>query len=64
MLAARPCPVTLPMRALTSWMPTISGYVNTTVHSVSRPNCAPACEYVAMPDGSSSAAPVISPGPS
>src|SRR5690349_15951527 len=29
-----------------------------------RPNCAPACEYVAMPLGSSSAAPVIKPGPS
>src|SRR5450631_2379769 len=45
-------------------MPTISGYVNTMAHSVSSPNCAPACEYVAMPDGSSSAAPVIRPGPS
>src|ERR1039457_2958512 len=28
------------------------------------PSCAPATEYVAMPDGSSSAAPVITPGPS
>ena len=28
------------------------------------PYCAPAIEYVAMPDGSSSAAPVTSPGPS
>src|SRR5262249_45861913 len=27
------------------------------------PSCAPAIEYVAMPDGSSSAAPVTSPGP-
>src|SRR5450830_923033 len=29
-----------------------------------KPNCAPACEYVAIPLGSSSAAPVIKPGPS
>jgi hypothetical protein len=28
------------------------------------PSCAPAIEYVAMPDGSSSAAPVMMPGPS
>ena len=28
------------------------------------PSCAPATEYVAIPDGSSSAAPVITPGPS
>src|SRR4029077_9448065 len=28
------------------------------------PSCVPATEYVAMPDGSSSAAPVITPGPS
>src|SRR6202049_1355487 len=28
------------------------------------PSCAPATEYVAMPDGSSSAAPVMTPGPS
>ena len=58
-----PCPVTRPMRALTTWMPTISGVVRNTLHSIPRPNCAPACEYVAMPLGSSSAAPVMRPGP-
>ena len=52
------------MRALTIWIPTISGYVNSIVHSVRKPNCAPAYAYVAIPDGSSSAAPVMSPGPS
>src|SRR5512138_2377570 len=52
------------MRALTIWMAAISGSVNTTVHSTAKPNCAPAWEYVAMPLGSSSAAPVIRPGPS
>lgn len=30
---------------------------------IPRPNLAPACEYVAIPDGSSSEAPVINPGP-
>ena len=29
-----------------------------------KPSCAPACEYVAIPLGSSSDVPVISPGPS
>lgn len=33
------------------------------VQSMAVPNCAPTCEYVAMPLGSSSAAPVIKPGP-
>jgi hypothetical protein len=32
-------------------------------HNIPRPNPAPACEYVAIPDGSSSDAPVIRPGP-
>ena len=40
----QPVPVTRPIRALTSWMPTISGYVKMIVHSVWKPNCAPACE--------------------
>ena len=34
------------------------------VQSMAVPICAPAMEYVAMPEGSSSAAPVINPGPS
>ncbi len=42
----------------------MSGKVITAVQSVVNPNAAPAVEYVPIPDGSSSAAPVISPGPS
>ena len=64
MLAAIPLPVVLPMRALISWITHISGYVKSKVHVMENPNCAPACEYVAMPLGSSSAAPVMAPGPS
>jgi len=44
MLAANPRRVTNPMRALTNWMATIRGRVSTTVHSMEKPNCAPACE--------------------
>jgi len=33
------------------------------LHSCPNPYVAPAWEYVAIPDGSSSAAPVINPGP-
>ena len=44
MLAVRPWPVIWPMRALTIWMAVISGKVNTTVHSMPKPNWAPACE--------------------
>ena len=32
-LAARPCPVTRPMRALITWMPIMSGVVKSTDHS-------------------------------
>jgi hypothetical protein len=39
------------------------GKARNAVHSVARPNIAPACVYVAMPDGSSSLAPVMMPGP-
>ena len=41
----------------------ISGNENSAVQSGRYPNAAPATEYVEMPDGSSSAAPVIRPGP-
>ena len=44
MLAARPRPVTRPMRALTDWTATIIGQVSTTVQSRPKPDCAPACE--------------------
>ena len=33
MLADNPCPLTRPMRALTIWMPIISGVVKKTDHS-------------------------------
>jgi hypothetical protein len=39
----------------------MSGNVSNAVHSVAYPKDAPATEYVEMPDGSSSAAPVTSP---
>jgi hypothetical protein len=45
-------------------MDAISGNVIKAVHNVASPYAAPACEYVAMPDGSSSLEPVTSPGPS
>jgi hypothetical protein len=45
-------------------MPAMSGNAIIEVQSVARPKAAPACEYVAIPDGSSSLAPVINPGPS
>src|SRR5438132_7860202 len=41
----------------------IIGSVSKAVHSVAKPSDAPALVYVPMPDGSSSEAPVISPGP-
>src|SRR5262252_4942570 len=44
-------------------MPPISGYEKSSVHRRSTPNRLPACEYVAIPLGSSSAAPVMRPGP-
>ncbi len=43
-LAANPCPVSQPMRALTSWIPIINGVVNAMVHNNPAPNWAPACE--------------------
>src|SRR5579863_2454114 len=61
---ARPRPVTLPMRAHIICTAAINGHVSSAVHSNLVPSCAPAMEYVAMPDGSSSAAPVMMPGPS
>src|SRR5712692_4389070 len=51
------------MRAHIICTAAISGQVRNAVHSRLVPNCAPAIEYVAMPDGSSSAAPVMRPGP-
>ena len=62
--AANPCPVTLPMRAHIICTAAISGHVSSAVQRSLVPSCAPAMEYVAIPDGSSSAAPVMIPGPS
>src|SRR5437660_12865485 len=57
-------PLTMPMRAQTSCIATISGNVSTAVHKDAYPNDAPATAYVAIPLGSSSDAPVTRPGPS
>ena len=61
---ASPRPVTIPSRAHMSCTPAISGNEKSAVHSGAYPNDAPVTEYVEMPDGSSSAAPVTKPGPS
>jgi hypothetical protein len=44
-------------------MATINGLVRNIVQHSMKPSWAPACEYVAIPLGSSSAAPVNRPGP-
>src|ERR1019366_844739 len=58
-----PRPVVRPILPLISWMTAINGYVKRRVHVIAKPNCAPAWEYVAIPLGSSSDAPVMRPGP-
>jgi len=63
MIAARPLPVIRPILAHISCIAVIKGYWNITSHNIPKPNLAPAWEKVAIPDGSSSEAPVISPGP-
>lgn len=62
-LADIPDPVTRPILALISWIAHMNGYENKVNHNTPKPNWAPACEYVAIPLGSSSDAPVINPGP-
>src|SRR5437868_7015062 len=52
------------MRAPSSCTALISGKVKSASHSSPYPNWLPTWEYVPMPLGSSSLAPVISPGPS
>jgi hypothetical protein len=59
-----PMPVTIPIRAHIICTAAISGQVSNAVHNMPVPSLAPAIEYVAIPEGSSSAAPVIRPGPS
>src|ERR1017187_5696366 len=58
-----PRPVTIPSRAHISCTAAISGKETRAVHRKEYPKTAPATEYVEIPEGSSSAAPVISPGP-
>src|SRR6266852_9191162 len=53
----------MPSRANINWTAAIRGNVSSAIHSVPYPYAAPATEYVEIPEGSSSAAPVISPGP-
>src|SRR5712664_656760 len=57
-------PLTIPIRAQVSCTEAINGQVNRAVQRVVKPSEAPATAYVPMPEGSSSDAPVISPGPS
>src|SRR5438552_10077190 len=60
---ASPLPVTIAIRAQVNCTAVIIGNVISAVHSVAKPNDAPATAYVPMPEGSSSDAPVIKPGP-
>ena len=62
-MADNQLPVKSPILAHISWMTTINGYWNGASQSILYPNCAPAWENVAIPDGSSSEVPVINPGP-
>jgi len=55
--------VTRPIRAQMSCTAAISGNVASAIQSIPYPSEAPATEYVVIPLGSSSAAPVTSPGP-
>ena len=63
MSAAKPFPENNPKRAVASCTAIASGNAANVDHSMENPNAAPTCEYVPIPDGSSSAAPVIKPGP-
>src|SRR5512141_2873455 len=60
---ASPRPVTIPIRAQVIWTAAIRGHVSQAVQSKALPSWAPAIEYVAIPEGSPSAAPVMRPGP-
>src|SRR5512143_3828262 len=46
-----------------NWIVAVSGKVKSAVQRVAKPNAAPAEAYVPMPEGSSSDAPVMNPGP-
>jgi hypothetical protein len=53
----------MPRRAHIICTAVISGNENRAVHNGAYPNAAPVTEYVEIPEGSSSAAPVMRPGP-
>ena len=55
--------MTIEMRAAIACTTAIIGVETSVSQSVEKPVVAPATEYVEMPEGSSSAAPVINPGP-
>src|ERR1700682_5308694 len=63
-LTPSPTPVWRAMRAQSSCITDIRGKVKSAVHKSPRPNWLPTWLYVPIPLGSSSLAPVISPGPS
>jgi hypothetical protein len=44
-------PVARAVRSQISWIAIINGSVISAVHNSPNPNCAPACAYVAIPDG-------------
>jgi hypothetical protein len=62
-VVVRPTVVIKPTLAHISCIAAITGKVISAVHKVVKPNFAPAWEYVAIPGGSSSLAPVINSGP-
>src|SRR5260221_14214836 len=53
----------MPIRAHIICTAAMRGHVTNAVQSIVVPSWAPAIEYVAMPEGASSAAPVMRPGP-
>ncbi len=61
--ATSPWPLARLSRAAVSCTADASGRQRGAIHTRSKRNLAPTCEYVPMPAGSSSAAPVMKPGP-
>lgn len=62
-MAASSLPVNKPILPHISWTATMEGYKKITVHNKPNPNFAPAWANVAILEGSSSAEPVMIPGP-
>src|SRR5437016_10321170 len=63
MTLASPIPLTIPILAHMNSTAVIIGKVASAVQRIENPSDAPATAYVPMPEGSSSDAPVIRPGP-